>query len=140
MTTLTSQTRHRLWGAAFAAGGAVSFYGYITGWPAWRVLLALLAPPTAGFIVWMYTGRLRRYRFLFGIYAAAAVLGGFEAWQHQQVPESFFKSIDLPEGPGKPNLYFEYDLPGVLFELFPDEPETLFLRGVQLRLCTDESR
>jgi hypothetical protein len=140
MTGSTTWPGRRLNGIAFGVGTSISLYGYISGWPVWLFLLTLCVVPAAVFCLWMCRGRLRRYRMLFGFSAVLCVLGGFEAWQYRKIPESLTEFVDLPRSPGKPNLYFEYDLPGVLFELFPDEPETLFLRAVHLRLCTAQAQ
>jgi len=117
---------------------AVSSYGYISGWPAWLVLLILLGMPLSSIGIWLFTGRFKRYRFLFGIYGVVVVIATFEAWQYQTIPESLTKSIDLPPGPGAPNLFLESDLPRVLFELYPDRSEVLFIRAFQMKLCNDE--
>ncbi|MDG2129813.1 MAG: hypothetical protein P8K08_17565 [Fuerstiella sp.] len=135
MTESTVRSGRRINGITFGVGISVSFCGYVSGWPVWLILLTLGAFPAARFCWWMYHGPLRRYRMLFGVAVALCVLGGFEAWQYKTFPEALTQSVDLPRSPGKPNLYFEYNLPGVLVELFPDEPESLFLRAVHLRLC-----
>jgi hypothetical protein len=139
MTESTAWPRRRLGGIAFGVGMGISFYGYISGWPVWLFLLTLCAVPVAAFCLWMCRGRLRRYRMLFGFFVVLCVLGGFEAWQYRKIPESLTRSVEFPRSPGKPNLYFEYNLPGVLFELFPDEPESLFLRAVHLRHCAAQT-
>ena len=136
MTGLTGKPSRAFKGIGVGVGVAISIYGYIAAWPAWGELLALLAVPSAAFTAWMYTGRLKRYRFLFGIYAVVSLLAVYEAWQYKHIPESFAESIDLPRGPGKPNLNFDYDLPDVMLELFPDYPDTLFLGGIQSQLCS----
>ena len=122
----------------FGLCAAVSLYGYVSGWAAWLLLLLLFAIPVRSFCSWMYTGRLSRYRFLFGIYMVVGVVSSFEAWQHGKTSESLLKTVDLPEGPGEPDLFMDYDLPGVLFELYPERSEVLFIRGFQIKLCHDD--
>lgn len=116
----------------------VGCYGYVSGWDAWLILLLILVIPVAWLFVWLYSGRLKRYRFLVGIYSVAGAVALFEAWQHGQIPEAFAESLDLPMGRGKPNLYFEYDLPGVQHRLFPDHPDSLMIRGIQSSFCIEE--
>ena len=116
----------------------LGFYGYVAGWAAWLLLLLVFAIPLAWLFVWLYTGRLKRYRFLVGIYSVAGAVALFEAWQHGQIPEAFAESLDLPKGRGKPNLYFEYDLPGVQYKLFPDHADSLMIRGIQSSFCVEE--
>lgn len=111
-------------------------YGYVTGWPVWQLLITLSSWPLAAFSVWMFTGRWSRYRFLYGIYAPLALVACFEAWEYGRISPEIAKSIDLPRPRGEPNLYFEYDLPGVEARLFPDSPDTLFLQAVQLNYCS----
>ena len=118
---------------------AVSVYGYADGWPAWGLLLIFFAVPMRAFYNWMCYGRLKRYRFLFGIYLVVALVGLFEAWQYQHVPESVTEAIDLPAGPGEPNLFLESNLARVLFELYPERAEILFIRGFQIKLCLEDS-
>ncbi|MCP4171088.1 MAG: hypothetical protein GY758_09995 [Fuerstiella sp.] len=117
---------------------AVSLYGYASGWDSWLLLLLLFGVPVRRFCSWMYTGRLNRYRFLFGIYMVAGVIGAFEAWQYGKTSEFLLRAVDLPVGPGAPDLFLEYDLPGVLFELYPERSEVLFIRGFQMKLCHDD--
>jgi hypothetical protein len=121
----------------FGVCAAISLYGYVSGWAAWVLLLLLFGVPVRSFCSWMYTGRLNRYRFLFGIYMVTGVIGAFEAWQYGKASESLLKAVDLPEGPGEPDLFMEYDLPGVLFDLYPERSEVLFIRGYQMKLCYD---
>lgn len=120
------------------AGTTVGIFGYTSGWPLWTVLAVLGCVPAVSFVVWMYTGPLRRYRFLFGIIGILVLAGTLEAWEYGHIPETWAKSMDLPKSPGAPNLYFEYDLPGVWSELFPDEPDALWLRSRQLGFCSDQ--
>lgn len=122
---------------AFAACLALCLYGYVSGWAAWVLLVLLLGLPFRWFCHWMYTGRLRRYRFLFGIYLAAGTVGAFEAWQYRKTPESLLKAVDLPLGPGEPDLFLEYDLPSVLYDLYPERSEVLFIRAFQMKLCQE---
>ncbi len=117
----------------------IAFYGYVAGWAAWLLLLLVFSIPAGWLLVWLYTGRLKRYRFLVGIYSVAGAVALFEAWQHDQIPEGFAESLDLPPGRGKPNLYFEYNLPGVQYRLFPDHADSLMIRGIQSSFCIAES-
>ncbi len=121
---------------AFAICLAITIYGYSNGWPVWQPLMVVALVPGVAFVVWMYTGRFKRYRFLFGIYGTLALAATFEAWEYNQIPESVAKSLDLPKPRGEPNLYFEYDLPAVEARLFPDSPDTMLLQAVQLNYCT----
>ena len=124
------------WSLAIAA--SLFLWAYVTGRPMWVLVLIVGGIPAAGFLRWMYTGRLRRYRFLFGLYASLAVLGAYEAWEYGRIPSSVASFAELPKPPGEPNLYFEYDLPSVEARLFPGDPETLLLEAVQLNYCTTE--
>jgi len=121
----------------FGACAVLAFCGYVTGWPAWSTLLLLSAVPAVSFCVWMWTGRLRRYRFLFAIYGIAALAAGYEAWLYRAIPESVAESIDLPAGPGEPDLFLEGNLVGVMVDLYPHRAESLFVRGFQVKLCND---
>ena len=116
----------------------IGFGGYVSGWAAWLLLLLVLAVPLAWLFVWLCTGRLKRFRILVGIYSVAGVVALFEASQHGHIPKTFAESLDLPTGRGKPNLYFEYNLPGVQFRLFPDHVDSLMMRGVQSAFCLDD--
>lgn len=111
-------------------------YGYTTGWPAWQLLITLLSWPLAAFSVWMFTGRWKRYRFLYGIYGTLALAAVFEAWEYGRIPPAIAQSIDLPKPPGEPNLYFEYDLPAIEARLFPNSPDTQLLQAIQLNYCS----
>ena len=128
----------RFW--KFAAGIAALLFGwaYITGRPFWVLFLFAASIPAAAFVNWMFTGRLRRYRFLFGLYGTLALFGAYEAWECGRIPEPVAKYTELPKAPGEPNLYFEYDLPAVEAALFPDHPETLLMEAIQLNYCTTE--
>ena len=46
------------------------------------------------------------------------------------------ESLQLPLGPGEPNLYFEYDFPAVGSALFPGLAEVLLVQAVQLNYCS----
>lgn len=116
----------------------IGFYGYVSGWAAWLLLLLVLAIPLAWLFIWLYTGPLKRYRFLIGIYSVAGVVALFEALQHGRIPETFAESLDLPTGRGQPNLYFEYNLPRVQFRLFPDHADSLMMRGIQSGFCLED--
>lgn len=113
-------------------------WGYVTGQPTWGLLLIVSGVPLAVFLRWIYTGRLRRYRFLFGLYGSLAVFGVYEAWEYGRIPAAVARFAELPKPPGEPNLYFEYDLPSVESQLFPGDPESLLLEAVQLNYCTTE--
>jgi len=104
----------------------------------WLLLLVLLVVPSGSGMVWMWSGRFRRYRYLFAICVIVAIAGGFEAWQYRAIPKSFTASLNLPMGPGEPDMFLESDLTGVMFELYPDRSESLFLRGFQIKLCNDQ--
>jgi hypothetical protein len=137
----TAGNSSRLWRRiAFGACAVTAFGAYVTGWPMWPLLLLLIAVPGLSFCVWMWSGRLRRYRFLFAIYAAVVLAGLFEAWQYRTIPQTFTKSIDLPAGRGEPDLFLEGDLPAVMFDLYPDRAESLFVRGFQIKLCSENTQ
>ncbi|MEQ9406965.1 MAG: hypothetical protein RIK87_04535 [Fuerstiella sp.] len=140
MTGSRSATMRMLRRLALGGCVMVSAYGYISGWPAWLLVVILLLIPFLSFSVWMFTGRLRRYRFLFGIYLVAGFVGSYEAWQYQRIPESLTSSLDMNSGPGEPDLFLEHDLPSVLYELYPERSEVLFIRAFQMKLCQEDRR
>jgi hypothetical protein len=128
-------------GVLLVAGFSAGSVAYTVGRPGWEVLLIFAMAPLLISGWMLFSGRWRRYRFL--VYAAlpALVVGGIEAWQDTRLPESLAESLDLPESPGEPDLFFEHNehnLPGVLMELYPTRPETLFIQGFQLKLCYDD--
>jgi hypothetical protein len=120
---------------ALAACVVLSFCAYVTGWPLWSPWLLLAAVPALCCAAWIWTGRLRRYRLLFVIYGLAVLTGTYEAWQYRTIPVSVTEAIDLPPGAGEPDLFLDGDLPSVLFDLYPDRSEFLFVRGFQIKLC-----
>ena len=130
-----SSFRSRLW-MLFVVCVLIAGYGYPVGWPAWQLCLILGIAPLLGLAVWLWLGRLRRYRMLFGLFGTLAVVGVYEAWEYDRIPTAVATRLNLPEPPGEPNLYFEYDLPAVEASLFPDSADSLLLKAVQLNYCT----
>lgn len=137
MISSASLATRRVLTAALVVCIVLIVYGYTTGWPAWLLLITLLSWPLLAFSVWMFTGRWRRYRFLYGIYGTLALAAVFEAWEYGRIPPAIAQSIDLPKPPGEPNLYFTYDLPGIEAQLFPDHPDTQLLQAIQLNYCSN---
>lgn len=110
-------------------------WGYPAGWPAWQLLLCFSLPLVAAVTVWVWSGRLRRFRMLYVVFLALLISGGWERWSGGHVSLLWSERLQLPRVPGEPNLYFEYDLPGVESRLFPGLAEVLLLQAVQLNYC-----
>lgn len=113
---------------------------YLQGAPGWLVLVTLAGVPLVAWGVSRMAGTelWRRYRFLLYIVGMAILCGGFEAWQHRKIPKSVLKPLDISAGPGEPDLFLDYDLPGTLTRVFPQRAEALFMRGFQLKLCFED--
>lgn len=110
-------------------------WGYPAGWPVWLLLLCVLAPAILALTVWFWRGRLQRFRMLYGIFLVLLVCGVWELWLGGGIPAAVQSQLQLPQAPGEPNLYFEYDLPAVESRLFPGLAEALLLQAVQLNYC-----
>jgi hypothetical protein len=110
-------------------------YGYPAGWPAWLLLVWLQLPVCVASSVRVWRGSWQRFRMLWFIGVVLLVSGVWEAWTSGRIPRSVAVSLQLPPGPGEPNLYFEYDLPAVESRLFPGLAEALLLQAVQLNYC-----
>jgi len=110
-------------------------WGYPSGWSVWQLLLCVCLPPLAALTVWVWSGRLRRFRMLYAVFLALLISGGWEQWSAGRVSVQWSERLQLPRVPGEPNLYFEYDLPGVESRLFPGLAEVLLLQAVQLNYC-----
>lgn len=119
---------------------AIGLIEYLAGWATWTVAVWLVMVPTAALLAAQLAGTelLRRYRFLLYILTITLICGGFEAWQHRKIPRSILKSLDISVGPGEPDLFLDYDLPGLLTELYPQRSEALFMRGFQLKMCYED--
>ena len=131
----------RLTGNIVIAGAlALGAAFYLSGSPAWIVTLALVVVPCIAWVASRLTGTdlLRRYRFLLYVVVLALLCGGFEAWQHRKIPKSLLKPLDIAVGPGEPDLFLDYDLPGVLTGIYPERSEALFMRGFQLKMCYED--
>ncbi len=111
-------------------------YGYPAGWPAWLLLLCLELPVVVAWSVWVWRGPWQRYRMLWGVAAVLLISGSWELWTAGRIPHLVSESLQLPLGPGEPNLYFEYDFPAVGSALFPGLAEVLLVQAVQLNYCS----
>ena len=110
-------------GAIFAF--AATSWAYITGQDLWLVLLLCTLIPGVPLYVRFYSGRFRRYRFLVGIYLVAGGASMFEYWQFGHFPENIAKTIDLPPGAGEMQGIRQFNLSHVLYDLYPQDTETL---------------
>jgi hypothetical protein len=120
----------------FVACVLIAGYGYPNGWPAWQLCLLVSCAPLFAAFVWLMAGPFRRYRLLTGLFGAVAIIGAYEAWEYGRISKPVAAALNLPDPPGEPNLYFEYDLPAVVSKLFPDNADTMLLKAVQLNYCT----
>ena len=111
-------------------------YGYPAGWPAWLLLLCLQLPVLVAWSVWVWRGPWQRFRMLWGVAVVLLISGSWELWTAGRIPRSVAESLQLPPGPGEPNLYFEYDFPAVGAVLFPGLAEVLLVQAVQLNYCS----
>lgn len=120
-------------------GGLLAF---VRGAPLWQVLLLSVVLPVLILMIFQLAGTklLRRYRLLLTIVVLTLVLGVFEAWQHRKIPDKLLKALDISTGPGEPDLFLDYDLPEILWRLYPERGESLFVRGFQVKLCYDDQQ
>ena len=118
---------------AAIVAGCVAF---MTGRAGWFVLLCFVAAVVMPVVNWLRKSQAARsFRYPLLILSVPICVSLYEAWLYQTIPESVNESLDLAAAEGEPDLNFEYDLPGVMHSLFPESPDAVFARGLQMHQC-----
>lgn len=129
----------RTWGSL--AGLLLAAVTYLRAWPFWQVLVLCLAVPSASLITWLLTGPepVRRYRFLVVIYGLTLIFAVYEIWLTRSVSESVTDWMEIESGPGEASLYYHYEFPEMLNEVYPGRSATLLAQSFKMQFCVEQS-